>query len=148
MAKRAGTSGPARSKGTDADRAAASLAPVLPPEPFAVQVAKLTLDPGYRAVAVMLDDWTVGCTCMGAGLPPSAGDTLAASLKIWSLDPALAVVAQAAGSVMATCCSAAVTPAAGPRANGIALLTLDPGAIRVAMVLDAMQQHCCDSVVD
>lgn len=113
-----------------------------------MQVAKLTLDPGYRAVAVMVDDWAADCTCLGGGLPPSTADAMAASLVVYSLDPALKLLAPVTGALMQGCCTTAVTPAPGPRANGIALLTLDPGAVRLAMVLDAMQANCCDSVVD
>lgn len=119
-----------------------------PPPSMAVQVAKKTTDPGYRAVAVMLDDWAANCTCLGGGLPQSTIDLMSASLTPLSLDPALALLAPVVATIMGNCCNAAVTPVKATLANGIGLLTLDPGAVRIAMVLDAMKASCCDIEVD
>lgn len=119
-----------------------------PPPPMAVQVARLTSDPGYRAVGTLVDNWEANCDCLGGGLPAAAVNEMKASLIPLSLDPALALLAPVIATLMGNCCTASVTPVKATMANAIGLLTLDPGAVRVAMVLDAMKASCCDIEVD
>jgi hypothetical protein len=117
-------------------------------ETLAVQVAKKTLDPGYRAIAVVVDDWYLDCACIGGTVPQTTVDSYAASLSRYSLDPALALLAPVVAALMGTCCATAPEPINGTIAGAIKGLSLDPGAVRVAMALDAMKASCCDTGPD
>lgn len=117
--------------------------PSITPDPLALQVAKLTLDPGYRAVAAIFDGWALDCTCVGGTITPTQIATFAASLKGFSSDPALALIAPVLANLMGNCCPSVITPTAGSTTANIRKLTLDPGAARLAMVFDAMALNCC-----
>lgn len=130
--------------GASANRLASS-ADFGPPETLAQQVNKATLDPGYRRLAVLLDNWDAGCTCEGGSIPAPTVAAFAQSLRVLSLDPALQILAPALASLMGNCCATAITPVPGLTNAEILLLSLDPGAGRLGSAIDAMHADCCEA---
>ena len=116
---------------------------LVPPEPLAVAVARMTLDPGYRAVAVIYDNWATTCTCAGGSQPQSQIDAFAAGLMRYSSDPAMKLIAPLLANLVANCCPSVIVQYPGVRAAQIRTLTLDPGAFQLAAVFDAMYSECC-----
>lgn len=112
---------------------------------IAAQVFMATLDPGYRRVAQLLDEWDSGCTCVGGSIPPAQVDAYTNALLTQSLDPALKILAPALGALMGNCCNAVASPVPGEVNAMIKLLTLDTGAARLGSCIDAMHATCCDN---
>ena len=113
---------------------------------FYDQVVRRTLDPGYRFVAQQLDGWGSLCTPVGGSLSQSEVTAFANGLKTLSTDPALAMLATGIADQILNCCPALVSPAMGGIiGNQVRRLTLDPGARRLAGVLDAMRVSCCSN---
>lgn len=118
-----------------------------PPESYLVQVTRATVDPGYRRVAQVLDDWATTCECVGGSVPAPEIDTYSQDLQKLSLDPALKILAPALAAAMGNCCNTMVAAEYGETSQVIRRLTLDPGAIRLGAALDSMRNHCCDDEV-
>ena len=113
---------------------------------FYDQVVRKTLDPGYRFVAQQLDGWGSLCTPVGGSLTPAEVATFANGLKTFSLDPALTLLVSGIADRIVLCCPALVSPSVGGIiGNQVRRLTLDPGARRLAGVLDAMRVSCCSN---
>ena len=114
---------------------------------FYDQVVRKTLDPGYRFVAQQLDGWGSLCTPVGGSLTQAEVTTFANGLKTLSTDPALAMLATGIADQILNCCPAMVAPALGGIfGTQVRRLTLDPGARRLAAVLDAMRVSCCSNL--
>lgn len=143
---RKGTSGkkPAASPATAGAAPGARLSFIGPPGSLLEQVAKATLDRGYREVAVLIDNWETGCTCEGGTIPAAQVDAFAQTLQTQSLDPALKILAPALAALMGNCCAAVISPVQGDVNAAIKLLTLDPGAARLGSCIDAMHETCCE----
>lgn len=74
---------------------------------------------------------------MGGSLTPAEVATFANGLKTFSLDPALTLLVSGIADRIVLCCS--VSPSVGGIiGNQVRRLTLDPGARRLAGVLDAV----------
>lgn len=133
----------AGTEGAGAGFAGPTLAPT--PGTIETQVIKATLDPGYRRVAQLLDDWDSGCDCIGGSIPPAQVDAFSNALLTQSLDPALKILAPALGALMGNCCNAVASPLLGEVNAMIKLLSLDPGAARLGACIDGMHATCCDT---
>lgn len=118
-----------------------------PPETYLVQVTRATLDPGYRRVAQVLDDWANTCDCVGGSVPAPEIVSYSNDLLKLSLDPALKILAPALAAAMGNCCNTMVPAENGATAQVIRRLTLDPGAIRLGAAVDSMRNHCCEDEV-
>lgn len=132
--------------GIGAAKAAPSqpLAALVPaPGPIQTQVIRATLDPGYRLVAQLLDEWAEGCDCEDGSIPSSQVEAYIQSLLRLSLDPALKILAPAMGALMGNCCETVTDPQPGAMNTVIKRLTLDPGARLLASCIDGMHAHCC-----
>lgn len=140
----------AKAPPSSAPKAASREAPAfqaLVPGVLQTQVIKLTLDPGYRKVAEMLDDWASGCDCEGGTIPLSTQQSYAQALITYSLDPALKILAPAIVVIMGNCCTTPATITHGGEVNNlIKRLTLDPGARRLGSCIDGMHAECCGEV--
>jgi hypothetical protein len=113
---------------------------------FYDQVVRKTLDPGYRFVAQQLDNWGTLCTPIGGALSDAELTTFANGLKTYSTDPALALLVSGVKDRIVACCPAIVSPSVGGIiGNQVRRLTIDPGARRLAGVLDAMRVSCCSN---
>lgn len=140
---------PASSKAgaAKADSRAAPAFQALVPGALQTQVSKLTVDPGYRKVAEMLDDWESGCDCEGGSIPLPTQQSYSQALMTYSLDPALKVLAPAIVVIMGNCCTTPATITPGGEVNNlIKRLTLDPGARRLGSCIDGMHAECCGEV--
>ena len=114
---------------------------------FYDQVVRKTLDPGYRFVAQQLDDWLSVCVPIGGALTEAEVTAFANGLKTYSTDSALALLATTGiANKLRICCPAIVSPApVGILGDQVRRLTRDPGARRLAGVLDAMRVSCCSN---
>ena len=114
---------------------------------FYDQVVRKTLDPGYRFVAQQIDNWGTLCTPIGGALSEAELTAFANGLKVLSTDPALALLVSGVADRIVACCPAIVSPSEGGIfGNQVRRLTLDPGARRLAAVLDAMRVSCCSNL--
>ena len=113
---------------------------------FYDQVVRKTLDPGYRFVAQQIDNWGTLCTPIGGALSEAELTAFANGMRTYSTDPALALLVSATATKMVACCPAMVSPLSGGIiGNQVRRLTIDPGARRLAYVLDAMRVSCCSN---
>lgn len=117
------------------------------PLSFYDQVVRKTLDPGYRFVAQQVDNWGTLCTPIGGALSEAELTAFANGMKTCSTDPALPLLVSAIATKLVACCPAMVSPVLGGTiGNQVRALTLDPGARRLAAVLDAMRVSCCSNL--
>lgn len=117
------------------------------PSSFYDRVVRKTLDPGYRFIAQQVDNWGTLCTPVGGSLTQAEVAAFANGLKVLSTDPALALLVSGVADRIVACCPAIVSPSEGGIfGNQVRRLTLDPGARRLAAVLDAMRVSCCSNL--
>lgn len=115
----------------------------VPSVPLSERIAQLTIDGGYRRIAATIEEWGSLCIPLGGSIPLDVVAGIATSLATFSRDPALANLAPVVANLMGNCCPAQVSPVAGDLTTQVRALTLDPGAVRLASVLDSMRVSCC-----